>query len=145
MLMKKILVGTDFSGSSSRALDFAVDIAEKIDASITVLNVVYPLASKAPVKVEPPVKQTETSAVDWKKYNEKTLLKLINKTKKRKPNLEISSLIREGQPVPQILDASKDFDIIVLGQRGRTMPNSHIGNITEKVAALAHRPVVIVP
>jgi universal stress protein A len=143
--MKKILVCTDFSDSSYRALNFAIDIAEKFDASITILNVVYPPTSDAPVDVEYPVPWIENFSADWKKFNEQALLKLVKKTKDSKPKLLISHLIREGQPAPQIIEVSKDFDAIVVGQKGRTMPDSLIGSISGKVAAFARRPVMVVP
>ena len=125
--MNKILVGTDFSDGSYRALNFALEIAEKFAASITILNVVYPPTSEAPGDVEYPVPWIENFSADWKKYNEQALMKLVNKTKERKPNVAISSLIKEGQPAPKIIEASKDFDVVVLGQKGRTMPDSLIG------------------
>ncbi len=145
IFMKKILVATDFSDSSKRALNFAIDIAEKYDASITILNVVYPPTSDAPIDVEYPVPWVENFSADWKKYNEQALNRLVKKTKDDKPKLMISALIKEGQPAPQIIQASKDFDVIVLGQKGRTMPDSIIGSISGKVAAFARRPVIIVP
>ncbi len=143
--MNKILVGTDFSEGSYRALNFAMEIAEKFAASITILNVVYPPTSEAPTDVEYPVPWIESFSSDWKKYNEQAITKLVNKTKERKPNLIISSLIKEGQPAPKIIEAAKDFDVVVLGQKGRTMPDSLIGSISEKVAAFSSRPVIIVP
>jgi nucleotide-binding universal stress UspA family protein len=143
--MNKILVGTDFSDSSRRALNYAVDLAEKYAASITVLNVVYPPTSEAPADIEYPMPWIENFSADWKKYNEQVLIKLVDKTKEHKPNLAISSMIREGQPAPQIIEAAKDFDLIVLGQKGRTMPDSLIGSISGKVAAFSKRPIIIVP
>ena len=39
MVVRNILVGVDGSENSDRALDFALDLAEKFNASILILNV----------------------------------------------------------------------------------------------------------
>jgi nucleotide-binding universal stress UspA family protein len=39
MVIRNILVGVDGSENSDRALDFALDLAEKFNASILILNV----------------------------------------------------------------------------------------------------------
>jgi nucleotide-binding universal stress UspA family protein len=46
-LINKILVATDFSENANRALDFAVDLAEKMGAAITIMNI-YP--NKIPIR-----------------------------------------------------------------------------------------------
>ena len=45
MLIKNILVAVDGSENSDRALDFALDLAEKFGSAVTVLNVSEVLAT----------------------------------------------------------------------------------------------------
>ena len=47
MVIRNILVGVDGSENSDRALDFALDLAEKFNASIMILNVSESLAMGA--------------------------------------------------------------------------------------------------
>ena len=47
MVIKNILVAVDGSENSDRALDFALDLAEKFNASIMILNVSESLALSA--------------------------------------------------------------------------------------------------
>jgi len=142
-LLNKILVPIDFSENSIRALGFAVDLAKKLKASITLLNVVY--SPVLEVSSEWPFPWGETVVSDWKKNNEQALGELVKKTKEQEATLEISHLIKEGQPADQIVNTASEFDFIVIGQKGRSVPGTLMGGVIQRVAQLANCPVVIVP
>jgi len=148
-LINKVLVAIDGSENSDRALDFALDLAEKYGATITVLNVSEPPTMGA-VPMEPMNISGESMilfAKDLGKFHEEILNKAVAHAKLVKPSMSVLSKLRDGDPALEIVAAAKDegFDIVVVGHRGSgRMREMFLGNISEKVAHLAPCPVVIV-
>ena len=148
-MIRNVLVAVDGSDNSARALDFALDLAEKYNAAVTVLNV-----SESPAMGAVPQEPTAYSggsmvvfAKDLRKFHEEILSKAVARAKAIKPNLAISSKLREGDPALEIVDAAKEggFDVIVVGHKGMgRVKEFFLGSISEKVAHLAPCPVVIV-
>ena len=149
MLIRNILVAVDGSENSDRALDFALELAEKFAAALTVLNV-----SEAPAMGAVPLEPTSVSgdsmvifANDLRKFHEEILSKAVAHAKKVMPDVAVSSKFRDGDPALEIVAAAKEgeFDVVVVGHRGQgRMRELFLGNISEKVAHLAPCPVVIV-
>jgi len=149
MLLRNILVAVDGSENSDRALDFALDLGEKFDSAILILNVSESVTMGA-VPEEPTAYSSGGMAVfakDLRKIHEEILSKAVARAKKIKPNLAISSMLREGDPAFEIVNAAKEggFDVIVVGHKGLgRMKELFLGSVSEKVAHLAPCPVVIV-
>jgi nucleotide-binding universal stress UspA family protein len=143
------LVAVDGSENSDRALDFGLDLAEKYGAAVRVLNVIESPAMGA-VPLEPTTVSGESMvlfAKDLQRFHEKILGKAVVHAKEVKPNVLVSSRLREGDPALEIVAEAKDvgFDVVVVGHRGLgRVRELFLGNISEKVAHLAPCPVVIV-
>ena len=59
--------------------------------------------------------------------------------------IEVEELVVNGSPVKSIVEASKDFDIIVMGTLGRTgFAKFMMGSVAEKVVRFAKCPVMVV-
>ena len=148
-LIRNVLVAVDGSENSERALDFALDFAEKYGAVITVLNVSDSPALGA-VPIEPTSVSGESMVVfarDLRRFHEEILSKATAHAKEVKPNVVVSSKLREGDPSLEIVAEAKEggADIVVVGHRGSSrMREIFLGSISEKVAHLAPCPVVIV-
>lgn len=148
-MIRNVLVAVDGSENSDRALDFGLDLAEKYVATVNVLNVIESPAMGA-VPLEPTTVSGESMVVftkDLQKIHEEILRKAINHAKEVKPNMVVSSKLREGDPALEIVAEVKDagFDVVVVGHRGLSrVEEIFLGNISEKVAHLATCPVVIV-
>lgn len=148
-LISKVLVAVDGSENSDRALDFALDLAEKYVAAVTILNVSESPAMGA-VPMEPTTVSGESMVVfakDLRKFHEEILGKAVAHAKASKPTVEVSWKYSEGDPALQIVAVAKEdgFDIVVIGHRGLgRVKEMFLGNISEKVAHLASCPVVIV-
>lgn len=150
-MIKKVLVAVDGSENSDRALDFALDLAEKYNAGITVLNV-----SESPAIGVVPFESTEPTVYanssvnfykDFQSFHEEILRNAVNRAMEFKPNVAVSSKLREGNAASEIVAEAKEggFDIIVVGHKGLgRVKELFLGNISEKVAHLAPCPVVIV-
>ncbi len=142
-------MAVDGSENSERALDFALDLAEKYGAAVTVLNV-----AESPVMGAVPIEPTAVSgesmvlfAKDLRKFHEEILSKATSRASKAKPGISVSSKLREGDPALEIVAEAKEgrFDLVAIGHRGMgRVREIFLGNISEKVAHLAPCPVVIV-
>jgi nucleotide-binding universal stress UspA family protein len=148
-VIKNILVAVDGSENSNRALDFAIDLAEKYSVAITVLNV-----SEPPVMGAVPLEPTTISgdsmvlfARDLRKIHEDILSKAVVHAKEVNPKVMVLSKLREGNPALEIVAEAKEsgFDIVVIGHRGEgRIREIFLGNISEKVSHLAPCSVIIV-
>ena len=151
-MIEKILVALDGSESADRALDFALDLAEKYSADVVLLSVVqplivpmisYPTAGVPPV---PPVAMG-TYPKGLKVSYEKVLSEALKKAKKIKPKVKVSTKLVEGRPSDRIVETAKEgnFDIIVIGSRGLGgIKEFFLGSISDRVADEATCPVLIV-
>ncbi|HYQ02634.1 MAG TPA: universal stress protein [Polyangiaceae bacterium] len=141
MTFERILVASDFSDSSQRALELALGIAEKFGAELTLMHsweapdysyaaglylstdVVAPIENAAIARLE------EASA----------------ELKQRFPAAK--SLLRSGSAWEEVLAAAKEIkaDLIVMGTHGRRgIERALLGSVAEKVVRLSPVPVLTV-
>lgn len=155
LLFEKILVPTDGSEHSSKALEVAIQIAKKFHGKVTLIHVysvsVTPVMMPEPSTFTPPAapimlpaeisKITEAS----REAGKRILTEGENKVKAEK--VEVETILKEGHTVQEIINTAKEdnFDLIVLGARGI----SHIrelllGSVTDGVIHHASCPVLVV-
>ncbi len=149
-MIRKVLVAVDGSENAERALDFALDFAEKYNATLTVLNV----SDSPPVVAVPPEPTAYTGVTvavytkDLHKFHEEILNRAVAHASEAKPNLAVSSKLRDGDPALEIVAEAKEgaFDAVVVGHvgAGRVKEILGLGGISERVAHLAPCPVIIV-
>jgi nucleotide-binding universal stress UspA family protein len=160
-LITKILVGVDGSKNSEKALDYALEIADKFSASILILNVFQPPPESGyNVNV---FSQFQTSGNfqdaisdqsnifafinDLRKVHEAVLSKAAERAIKLKPMLEITTELKEGNTPSQIIAtaANSGFDLIVLGHLGESeIKEFLLGSTSERVVHQARCTVLIV-
>lgn len=141
-MISKVLVAVDGSENSDRALDFALDFAEKYNADLAVINV-----NESSAVAAFPDDSMVVVAKDLRKFHEDVLEKAIAHAKQTKPNLLVSSSLREGDPALEIASAAKEgsFDIVVVGHQGiGKVKGIFLGSISEKVTRSVSCTVVIV-
>lgn len=144
MTINTILVPTDFSETSTLALDAAKDLAQKFKASIHLLHIV-----QDPLSQSWALESYGTMPADLLKDLEKLAQKDLDKAI---PESERSAykarLVTEvGAPFSKIIDYAKshDVDLIVMGTHGRGMlAHAILGSVTERVVRLAPCPVLTV-
>lgn len=135
-MINRILVPVDGSECAYKAVDLALDLAEKYGADIELLCVIPTTAFAV---IGPSEKEMQEHA-------EKVLEEALNRTKP-KLGLKISTKILVGRPADKIVEACKEgnFDLIVLGSRGLGRVKGFLlGSVADRVADLAQCPVVIV-
>jgi nucleotide-binding universal stress UspA family protein len=133
-MIKKILVPVDGSEHANRALDFALDLAQKYSAEILVMTVVhYPPLVEVPLNM---VAYYETVKASY----EKVLSEALEKAKTAAPDLNVTSKLMEGYPADRIIETAQEgkFDIIVMGRRGQGhLRHTLLGSVSDRVADLA--------
>ena len=110
MAFTKILVPTDGSEFTKAAIREAVDLAKVSGGKITALYVIdQTLFGNVPV-------DSSVNAIydmmDKEGHNATAFVKSLGKEN----GIEVEELVVNGSPVKSIVEASKDFDIIVLEQ-----------------------------
>jgi len=139
--IKRILVPHDFSDTAQCALSYALDLAEKFGAGITVVHAYeYPILSypEGPALTGDLVRQIQTAAGS-------ALDGVVSKA--RRPGVEIASALRQGPAWSEILAAANELkaDLIVIGTHGRRgLSRALLGSVAERVVRSASCPVLTV-
>ncbi len=131
--MKKILVAFDGGEPAHRALDTAVELARKFDATIAVVSVVPVHPGRSPID---PWDDTSTHAHELLEAR-----KIL-----REAGFEADLLEPAGDPAKTIERIVDDggYDTVVMGSRGLNAIDRMLqGSVSEHVATHAHATVVI--
>ena len=138
--VKKILIPVDGSDRSKKTLKKGISLARLVSAKVTVMYVSEnPLISPISVITLPAEKLRELIKTP--------VNNLLNHAKKecKNHNVSYSELIVEGQPSQCIIDASKDYDMIVISPLCHSMVTDLLmGSVAEKVIRHAKCSVIIV-
>ncbi|MFA5452164.1 MAG: universal stress protein [Candidatus Methanomethylophilaceae archaeon] len=139
MAFEKILVPTDGSEFTKIAIQKAIELAKFTGGKITALYVEdqtifvnMPLDS-AIMNVYSVLKKEGQTAVDYVR------------DQGAKYGVQVEEKVVEGSPVKVIIEASADYDIIVMGTLGRTgMSKLMMGSVAERVVRYSNCPVMVV-
>lgn len=140
--IKNILCPIDYSVYSERALNYAIEFAEKYQAKLYLVHVLdirlYDINDPDLYNVN--IIDEETI----RKLRER-LLKSVNEDTKGR--ISVEALVIQGVPFAEIIKASKEYkiDLIVLGTHGRTgISHAIMGSVAEKVVRKAPCPVLTI-
>jgi nucleotide-binding universal stress UspA family protein len=135
-MIRKILVSVDGSEHADRALDFALDLAQKYSSEILILTVVnYDMAFASD---DPRLFEVYKNGVDV--FHKKVLSDALEKAKKIAPNLTVAAKLMEGHPADKIIETAEkeNYDLIVMGRRGRGhLTHMLLGSVSDRVADLS--------
>lgn len=137
--IRHVLCPTDFSACADQALDAAIAIAQKFDATLTLLHVytlpVSGFGGDITVLSEQELDVAARKALDG----------VLDRVRASYPKSE--AIVRQGAPAPTILDVADErgADLIVIGTHGRRgVSRVLVGSIAEKVVRTAGVPVLTV-
>ena len=159
-MITKILVGVDGSENSEKALDYALEVADKFSSSVHILNVFQPppevgyqlnMFQQTPASGYPGDQMGYQSNMasfikDLRKVHETVLSRATERATKLKPALKITAELKEGDAASQIVEAvaNNEYDLIVIGHRGDSKINElFLGSTSERVAHQAKCAVLI--
>jgi universal stress protein A len=140
--LNRVLVPTDFSETSKKAVQYALRFAEQFGCEIALIYVVEPATPMigAPLAVEPFTDEDEFSMA------EKDLVALAAESHTNGAR-SVSSLVRVGHAPNEITKAAKDLDVdlIIISTHGYTSwRHLCIGSTAERVVRTAPCPVLVV-
>ena len=145
---KKILFPTDFSAPASNAFRYALLLADKLEANIEILHVVYPEPEPLdfPVLVAQATQmRLESAKEELQQFVDIGLTQMLQQLKNA-PG--ISSTTELGTPSKIICDTAErdNADLIVMGTKGaHNNFEKMIGSVSSEVVKKSHCPVLIVP
>jgi nucleotide-binding universal stress UspA family protein len=143
MTAPHFLVPVDFSTYSDEALAYAIALATKLRARVTVLHVIHQLpmgVSDAPSPLPYPALYLQELEAEVQQRLD------TQRQQIQKAGLEGESLMTHGVPFQAIVDMARDqhVDLIVMGTHGRTgVHHLLMGSVAEKVVRLAPCPVLV--
>jgi nucleotide-binding universal stress UspA family protein len=141
--MPGIVVGIDGSAHSHRALDWAVKEAALRHTPLTVVTVYRTVVGYGGGAVDYPGDQA-LSGQTRKAAEEATAKTLAEAGDQRPEQVTVEAV--SGIPAEELVHASKDADMIVVGSRGTGgFSRLLLGSVSSQVAHHAHCPVVVIP
>jgi nucleotide-binding universal stress UspA family protein len=140
--IRKIVVATDFSPESDRALDEAVHLARRLDAALDLLHVREPFAYATANALMAVPERTE-EYMDWVDQS-------LDERRDRVASLGVPCITNSlhGFAATLIVEhATKaGADLILLGRHGRgRLPTHLLGSVAKRVVEKSHCPVLVVP
>ena len=131
-MIQNIMVAVDGSDNNKVAVDYAIDLAKKYEAKLTAVTV-FDAAKNEGMNYQKELVQ-ET--------NDKNLAYAVAKAAEM--HYPISTVQSFGNPAHCLLEISKDYDLIVCGNLGRSgFARLMLGSVSEKLVRFAHCPVYV--
>jgi nucleotide-binding universal stress UspA family protein len=141
-MIQTITVGTDGSETAGKAVDFALDIADRFGAKVVVASSYRPVSEDrlrreqrdAPEDIQWSINPTEEVDSALRAVEEKA----------RARGLEVTSEAREGDPADVLCDIAEQHnaDVLVVGNKG--MQRRVLGSVPNSVSHKAPCSVIIV-
>lgn len=133
---RRILVPVDGSELSDLGFERALGFARMVNGKVTIVNVIQDIVGPAgPASVPVQIDQTKIAKDLVGNYLHKV----------EKSDIEVNSEIRHGNPADEIVELSRDHDIIIMGSKGHNPITSLLlGSVAEKVVREACCPVMII-
>lgn len=147
--IKRILIPIDFSEHSANAFRYGLQLADKIEAAVDIINVVFPEGETMdyPVLVAQATQtKIETTRKRLKTFVEKGLA-AVGESLDNQPMIEAD--IEIGTPINCICNFAQreDLDLIIMGSKGTNRSNLEkwMGSVAKGVVGKSHCPVLIIP
>jgi nucleotide-binding universal stress UspA family protein len=141
--MPGIIVGIDGSAHSARALEWAIKEGALQHAAVTVITVNSVPAS--PWTGNPTVLAQDSGELEkLRQAAEEMTVKATSQLDGARP-ASVTVRAINGFPAKELIDASRDADLVVVGSRGiGGFARLVIGSVSDQVTHHAHCPVMVV-
>jgi nucleotide-binding universal stress UspA family protein len=134
--IRKILAPTDFSPSSTEAVERAVAIANQCGAVLTILHV---------IDINRQI-SSGTARELMRDFWEEGSVRMARWAWSLANQAEVQTMLAEGLPWEVIVEKSRDFDLLVLGQGDlQTKRNFFSHHTAQRVIKHSACPVLVVP
>ena len=137
---EKTLIPTDGSENAKEAAIRGLELAKLTDAEVTVLSVIdvgslyFGRGSRQTAVLSYPYLEEDANQAVEQVRQEGEAMGIV-----------VKKVVRKGVPANEIVEASKDYDLIVMGTFGHTgLSHLLMGSVAEKVVRFAYCPVLII-
>jgi nucleotide-binding universal stress UspA family protein len=146
-MIKKILVATDASAASDRAVGEAAYLAATHEAELLILHVIRDMQLPAKMKKSPEIEAFESTREDiLRQVAENILLEAAAKAKTEGAK-KVQTAIGSGDPATSVIGFAKrrSIDTIVIGTRGLgKLKGLFMGSVSRKIVNNAEANCLVV-
>ena len=141
-MVSKIVVGTDGSDTAAKAVEFAMDMAERYGAKLVIASAYTPVSEDRLRKEQVDAPQEIQWSINPSEDVDSTLRAAEETAKER--GLQYASDARNGDPADVLVEIAADHeaDVIVVGNKG--MERRILGSVPNSVSHKAPCSVLIV-
>jgi nucleotide-binding universal stress UspA family protein len=155
-VIKKILYATDLSENARHAFGYAISLADRYDAKITIIHIVEKLTPFAKALVEDIVGSEKMDTLRVEKESKiiesirQRLADFCQQAIQEAPQCSLAvenTIVETGQPVDEIIRYAEeiDADMIVMGSHGQGMlADVTMGSTSRRVLRRCPRPVLVI-
>jgi nucleotide-binding universal stress UspA family protein len=144
-MFTNILVAVDGSIHAAKALDYAIELAEKYEAKISIVHVVPSLNAFSEKKDDKRDEHLEAARTGFEEAGKTVLLegeKIV-----KLAGIAVNPILKHGSAADKIIEVAEELhsDLIVIGDRGLgSVTRFPFGSIVFKVSQYAKCPVLII-
>ncbi len=139
-MLSTVAVGTDGSATASKALEAAVEIAQRFDAKLVVLSA-FQGSDDRPRGVS-----RGSEELQWEFDNDARVREMLSRTEQelRQRKIDCTTLVDEGDPAEVLVRLAEECgaDLLVIGNRG--MHRRVLGSVPNTVTHKATCSVYVV-
>ena len=139
-MIKKILVATDASAASGRAVSFAARLSVQHEAELLILNVIRDMQLPEELKDAPEFESFLNARDDLMRHAAEQILKTAKQKAKKEGARNIQTAIGSGDPATSVAGFARrrKVDLIVVGTRGLSkMKAASMGSVSRKLLDLS--------
>lgn len=143
---RKVVVGTDGSQPSLRAVGRAAEVARESSADLVIVCAYHPISEEEEQRAQDELGE-EAFQVVGSAPAEDTLRAATEKARAAGLTSDVQTVAVAGQPVRSLLDAAdeRSADLLVVGSRGlNTVKGRILGSVPSEVARRAECDVLVV-
>jgi nucleotide-binding universal stress UspA family protein len=145
-IYRKVVVGTDGSKPSLRAVERAAEVAQQSSADLVIVCAYYPTSEEDAQRAQDELRD-EAFQVIGSAPAEDTLREATDCAKAAGMSGEVETVAVLGAPVSSLLDAAeqRSADLLVVGSRGlNSLKGRILGSVPSEVARRAECDVLVV-
>jgi nucleotide-binding universal stress UspA family protein len=139
---KRILVPTDFTDTSEKAIDTAIAFAERLGSSVTLMH-----SYEIPIMGFPDGALVATADIATRIADASRAALESAVAKRQGAKVKVDGILREGvawEEINRVADEI-DADLVVIGTHGRRgLARALLGSVAENVVRTARRPILTI-